>query len=325
MKKIIMISLIIITIINCVCYASGEPHITINYRHNDIELKESPRKTGDTIMLPILETAGVLNIQTKYYDLDNKILMQKDDIIVNMKLNDRCYTVNSEKKEADVAPYLYGNDIMVSSNVIGECFGYELKWIGIINTLCLYDKKNNIIEEILEKNSISINGTIQYFIEPIYKIDGMIYVPVEEYTDKISEKIKIPTLVDISEDGNTKIDFNTSVKNINLYGSTEQKLEGVVPDEETAYAMGKLLLEKYAGRPLEYTNKNGEFYLKTTYNSEGNYWSIVQEFKRNSNVSPRGGGSGMAMTQININRNTGEVIGLCADVSIYEKLYGNFK
>lgn len=82
--------------------------------------------------------------------------------------------------------------------------------------------------------------------------------------------------------------------------------EGVIPDEETALAVGKIILEKYAGKKMEYETDEKRYYLIATYFKETNTWCIMQWFDYKN-----GGGwaaSGIYLPYVKINKSTGEVL-----------------
>ena len=135
----------------------------------------------------------------------------------------------------------------------------------------------------------------------ILNIDGTLYVPLRE----TFEFLKTPVTWD-EESRTATVDMNNKILDVEPEDS--RKEGGVIPDEETAYNVGKLLLEKYVGRELEYETDIGVFYLKVT---ERPYtWLINQQcdFK----IKGGGGGTGFYSPSIILDRNTGEVIKIYA-------------
>ena len=81
---------------------------------------------------------------------------------------------------------------------------------------------------------------------------------------------------------------------------------GVLPDEETALAVGKIILEKYIGKPLEYETDEKIYYLSVTYREDRNAWNIQQFFDYKD--GRHWAASGIYLPNITLNKNTGEVM-----------------
>ncbi|MBP3505306.1 MAG: hypothetical protein J6K43_02765 [Lachnospiraceae bacterium] len=95
-------------------------------------------------------------------------------------------------------------------------------------------------------------------------------------------------------------------KKVSVSDKTEYKEEGVIPDKETALIVGKAILEKYAGKPMEYETEDKIYYLEVEFLEQYNAWRLYQTFKYKN-----GGGwsaTGQTPPNISINKNTGEVL-----------------
>lgn len=148
-----------------------------------------------------------------------------------------------------------------------------------------------------ENNSIKIGTEDIEFENNIYNIDNKIYVPVRE----LFEKLCIPVAWnEVQDQAEILIDYKT------IYTSkeTELKEEGVIPDEQTAHEIGKIILEKYAGETMEYETEEKTYFLHVYFQEESNSWIVSQTYK----FKNKGGGfSGLSVPYVVLNKNTGEV------------------
>ena len=89
---------------------------------------------------------------------------------------------------------------------------------------------------------------------------------------------------------------------------------------EIAYNIGKILLEKYSGKSLEYVKDNKTFYLTVDFHEETNTWLVYQTFKYNEEGGWIASGSGLYVPSIELNKNTGEVISINTYSSFLENI-----
>lgn len=167
---------------------------------------------------------------------------------------------------------------------------------------------------------ISAFGMSDYYIKfgneritmdyPVFMHNDRIYVSVRNICDLLG----IPIYWDEQEN---EVHMDVYNKKVNVSDKTEYKEEGVIPDEETALTIGKAILEKYAGRPMEYETEDKIYYLKTLYYEIGNYWRVMQWYDYKDGRSWAAGGQFYCPT-VSLNKNTGEVIYLNT-YSMYEE------
>lgn len=135
--------------------------------------------------------------------------------------------------------------------------------------------------------------------EPLYIKNDRLYVPLRNMCDTLG--------IPIEWDDNTKeATLNVYDKSIKVSSKTELNEEGVIPDGETALAIGKAILESYMGRPVEYETETEIFYLRAEFLQEKNAWRVIQNFKFKDGIA--GGIDGGEFINIEINKNTGEVL-----------------
>ncbi len=150
-------------------------------------------------------------------------------------------------------------------------------------------------------NAVQIGAEVLQFENDLYNINDKTYVPVRELADYL----KIP----IDWDSNSEmVSLDTNHKQVHVPEKTEYKPEGVIPDEETAYQVGKIILETYAGKSLEYETDEKVYYLAVRYQEEFNSWYIEQTFDYKDG---RGWGAvGIYVPAVILNKNTGEVVSI---------------
>lgn len=130
--------------------------------------------------------------------------------------------------------------------------------------------------------------------------DDKIYISIRS----LSEKLGIP----IKWNEETKqAHMDIYKKNIGVSDKTTLKEDGVIPDEETAYIVGKKILERYSGKELEYETSDKKYYLKVAYSVETNSWEIAQWFDYKDGSKWIAGGN-LYIPKVIINKNSGEVL-----------------
>lgn len=80
------------------------------------------------------------------------------------------------------------------------------------------------------------------------------YVSIRE----LAEKFNVPIKWDST---NKEVIVSTELKQVELSDKTEFKPNGVIPDKDTAYKIGKILLEEYMGQQIEYTTEDKVYFL----------------------------------------------------------------
>ena len=140
------------------------------------------------------------------------------------------------------------------------------------------------------------------FSDTIFTSNDKMYVPLRE----LCEELRIP--LEWNEEREEAV-MEINNKKIEVSDKTEYKEEGVIPDEETALAIGKIILEKYVGKRLEYETEEEIFYLYASYDQEANCWIIGQDMKyKDGRLLIFGDGNGSYIPEVILNKNTGEVI-----------------
>lgn len=106
--------------------------------------------------------------------------------------------------------------------------------------------------------------------EPLV-LDGVTYVPLRECAEKLGYQVEWDQV-------RQRIEVDTSRRNVkDLRTNTEDIIEqGVIPDEETALAVGKIILEKALGQSVEYQDGDRKLWLEADYHTAYNEWWICQ-------------------------------------------------
>lgn len=140
--------------------------------------------------------------------------------------------------------------------------------------------------------------TLELEHEPLI-VDGVTYVPLRECAEKLG--------FNVEWNGETRcIDVDTYHKEI-LNKKDEAEIideQGIIPDEETALAVGKAILESAMGRSVEYRDGARELYLTATYYPFDNNWRIDQLGKYEGRFWS---GGNYNAPFVALNKNTGEV------------------
>lgn len=106
---------------------------------------------------------------------------------------------------------------------------------------------------------------------PVIMQDDRIYVSIRS----LSEALNIP--IEWNEDtGEVHLDVYN--KQILVDNPDNYKEDGVIPDAETAYAVGKIILETYLGKEMEYETDERIYYLEVSKSYFGNVWVVQQRF-----------------------------------------------
>ena len=140
-----------------------------------------------------------------------------------------------------------------------------------------------------------ITSQSQSFIQ-----DDKIFVSVRNLCDELN----IPIYWD---ENKKEVHIDIYNKKTPLSDKTEYKEEGVIPDEETALIIGKTILEKYAGRSLEYETEDKIYYIDATYIKRFNAWMISQTYKYKF-VGGWSAGDRFYWPHVILSKNTGEVL-----------------
>ena len=153
----------------------------------------------------------------------------------------------------------------------------------------------------MEKSEINIkfgDKTIT-LANPTFMQNNRIYISARDICDTLGIPI-------YWNEENNEAHIDIYHKKLNVSNKTECKDEGVIPDEETALAVGKVILEKYMDKPLEYETSDKIYYLEVAFKEDYNKWDIYQTFKYKNEAGWNSGE--LYIPSISLNKYTGEVI-----------------
>ncbi len=120
---------------------------------------------------------------------------------------------------------------------------------------------------------LTLNGAAQKLEHEPVLLDGVTYVPLRECAENRGYQV-------MWDEDARQIEVDTYHRRIPDQCSTEKVDEqGVIPDEATALAVGKAILEGAMGRSVEYKDGGREFYLKAHYYENTNVWEVFQSGK----------------------------------------------
>jgi hypothetical protein len=136
---------------------------------------------------------------------------------------------------------------------------------------------------------------------PIYVNDDRIYVSLRSICDELGIPIKWD-----SKKNEAIMDIYN--KKVPVSDKTLFREDGVIPDEQTALAVGKAILEKYADKPLEYETSDKIYYLEAMFDKQYNSWRVSQTFKYKDKDCGWSAGDDFYIPTVILNRQTGEVL-----------------
>ena len=160
--------------------------------------------------------------------------------------------------------------------------------------------------------SVKIGSSTEKIQYPLYMNDNRIYISLRNICDELGIPLKW-------DDERREATVDIYNKKLNVSDKTPIKEDGVIPDKETAYTVGKVILEKYAQKPLEYETDEKNYYLIVEFSEQYNSWIIRQTFEFKDKESGWAGGDGLYTPFVILSKNTGEVL----YVNTYSSLTAN--
>ena len=160
---------------------------------------------------------------------------------------------------------------------------------------------------IVKNDGTGEEGVDVEFIDGVYISDGKVYVPIQE----LSEVLGVPV---VWNDETKQLEYPIASKEV-LHNETESNTalsNGVIPDEEAAKSIAKIIFESCLGKPVEYQENGYELYLTVDFSEARNVWIVVQWAKYNGEFF--GGGNNIS-PRIMLDKSTGEVISIDLELS----------
>lgn len=131
-------------------------------------------------------------------------------------------------------------------------------------------------------------------------IDDKIYVPIRE----LSGLLNLPIRWD---EENREAVIAKNFEKVKISEKTAFNEDGVIPNEDVAYDVGKIILEQYAGKPMEYETDDRIYFLRVIFLKKENVWRIYQSYKLKNGTVRAGGGYGLYLPTVYLNKYTGKV------------------
>ena len=94
--------------------------------NNEVELLLLPKLINNNIFLPVNEIANHLGAKIALNK--NGLRISKEGLNIDLKVDNKIYLVNNEKKEFYEAPILIDNELYAMMNEILEELGYKITW-----------------------------------------------------------------------------------------------------------------------------------------------------------------------------------------------------
>lgn len=152
-----------------------------------------------------------------------------------------------------------------------------------------------------EQYCIKSGSNIVEFQHSTFMKNDRIYVSLRDICDMLG----VPVFWDDKE---KEARLELYDRRINVSDKTESKTEGVIPDEETALSIGKIILEKYMGKSLEYETDDKIYYLKVAFDKRYNGWCVSQTFRYKDDNAVLVVGDVPYVPNIVLSKQTGEVL-----------------
>ena len=163
------------------------------------------------------------------------------------------------------------------------------------------------------KNQVQISTLFYTFSNDIFIKDSRLYVPIRE----LANILNIPIEWDEEKKIAKLLPENKRV--MMIIGETNQIDKSsfcVVPDEGTAYNIGKIVLESVLQESVVFNSKEWSSELEVSYEESTNYWLVTQKVYYKGNLY-----NGVnANNNVLINKNTGEIIKIILLRPEYEKI-----
>lgn len=147
----------------------------------------------------------------------------------------------------------------------------------------------------------TVNGEAKSFKNELFLKDGVTYVPLRECAEEWGFQVEW-------NEKDRQIEVDTDHKVVPDLVEAEVIVEqGVIPDEETALAVGKAILEAAMGRSMVYQDGERELRLTAYYYEGINAWIVYQTGRYEGRMWY---GTNLHRPYVVINKNTGEVISI---------------
>ncbi len=117
-KKIILTAFFIFTCVSLIVPVQAALNTVIYINGIEIESDTEPVLKNDSNFVPIRVIAETLNCTVDYKD--NTVIIKKDGITIEMKINDQIAIVNGKTKNLPAAPFITNNRTMVPLRFISE-------------------------------------------------------------------------------------------------------------------------------------------------------------------------------------------------------------
>lgn len=127
-------------------------------------------------------------------------------------------------------------------------------------------------------------------------VDGVTYVPLRECAENRGYQV-------VWNEKARQIEVDTRHRKVSDAEKVDE--QGVIPDEATALAVGKAILEGALGRSVEYKDGGREFYLTAHYYENTNVWWVDQLGKYEGHIYY---GTNALCLGVILDKATGEVL-----------------
>lgn len=116
------------------------------------------------VLVPIREVFQALGATVQWKSSEQRVYIEKDNLLIVLELNNKEAWVNGEMKQMDMAPKKINEKVMVPIRFISETLGYEVDWLGVERSVHIKEKNNmnesNMNESNMNESNMNINQDI---------------------------------------------------------------------------------------------------------------------------------------------------------------------
>lgn len=221
MKKIIgIISAVIIGATSMHAMAADEIGVVLDGKK--LTFDQNPVIKNDRTLVPFRGILEAMGAQVSWDGEVKKVTAKKDDITIELVIDNNTMYKNGESIELDVAPTVINDRTMVPARAVSESFEAKVSWDGQTKTVII--STDTVIQAAIEK--LNSSKSIYMVQDMRYKLDG-----VEEQT-----------ITTVGVDNENKIVYNSIIVSVggekvheNTFIANPQKGYSIQNDNKKEY------------------------------------------------------------------------------------------
>lgn len=145
-KKVACLTVFIGALMASVCY--GSENISITVDGEALETDTPAQIIEGRTMVPLRAIFEALGANVEWDGSSKSIRAQKDDVSINMQIDNKTFKVGSEEKEIDVPPLIIEGRTMVPARAVAESLNCEVEWDSVNKSVIITTKEDVTTREI---------------------------------------------------------------------------------------------------------------------------------------------------------------------------------